>query len=281
MLAFGVKLAIRVYERLYPDTLTVRKMQQARSKEAPALSGTMADCEVDENNVLTKRIRRELQESDLRDLKLVQFLVPSEMIGNLTKAAILEYDLLREAAMQKVFFELWKNDQIISVPEVLEGSDEKELRMEFVPWPRLSESPRSRIRLAVPELLRFLVMSIVNGNVVHGDISPFNVLLNPYDSRMYIIDYGLSSVSPALLTPNKNPAITISDAWHNEGFQFTLQWWDKQTWIDPSADSAVDACFVRSMMSLTYIACNCKYQVTSADGAMLDRLKAVKLQPKD
>lgn len=275
MLASAAAFGLSIFERLTPEGFTTRKIRQARAGAQPPMAGTIADCEVDEEkSVLTKRVRREQEEKDLRELRLISTLIPSQIIQGWAAAASQEYDLVHEAQQQRRFHARWLQDPIIRVPRVLDVSNAGGLRMEYVPWPRFADSPLELGRAAIPHIFRFLIGSIVSDNVVHGDISPNNVLLEPGgQGGVCVVDFGLTSNAPCLPAPTKEPALTISDAWRTPGFCFTEEWWSAHTWLDPQGDSDVDGCFVRSLLSLTHMACLCDYIAEDGHAQLLDEIE--------
>jgi hypothetical protein len=262
----------RVLARWCPETFVSRKMNQAdESKACPyssdRLSGTMATCEVS-GTVLTKRLRREFLDSDRRDLGFVSMLVSSATIsGWAADSARLEGDLLNEALMQNRFADAWRDSLNVHIPEVFDNqSDQYVISMQYVPWPRLGEHKEPL--KAVDMVARFFFRSISEFNLLHGDISVTNVLVDPDDDgNVAILDFGLSRVlsdeeAKDLLKVRRQSmtSVVLLGSWAQAGFTFNEECWSRVIWPAVSGgcqdnEATSDGTFVRSLVSLTRMAC--------------------------
>jgi serine/threonine protein kinase len=262
----------RFLARWCPETFVSRKMNQAEEfKNCPyssdRLSGTMATCDV-LGNVLKKRLRNEFLETDKRDLFLISLLVSSAAIKQwAVDSARLEGDFLNEAHMQSLFANAWRHSLYVYIPEVYnEQSNRHVIAMAYVPWPRLGEHKQPS--KAVEMVARFFFRSISEFHLLHGDISVTNVLVDPDDDgRVAILDFGLSRVLSGVeavdllrVRRNSTTSVLLLGAWSQNGFTFSEDLWSDVIWPAVSAGSedkeaTSDGTFVRSLVSLTRMAC--------------------------
>ena len=260
--------SLRFYERWQPDAIINRKLKQAKSNNFKILSGTIADCIIsDDRKLITKQIRHNQKEADIKDLYLIGQIVGNSVISSWTDAAMLEYDLIHEACIQEEFYQLWCNSSLIKIPKVKTFTEDS-IVMEFYDWPRLADiiNDKELFEKAVKTSAFFFFTSINKGGLVHGDISLFNILVDPNSTigTICVIDYGMThrlSVEEkdnlTKITDVKNlqgEPSKIFDAWNTEGFQFSWDWWESLNLIERKS-SDISGVFVRSVLSLTRIAC--------------------------
>jgi len=132
-------LPIQIYERWQPEAFCNRKIKQSKSNEFDKLKGTIADCKISKNRkFITKRIRQENKEQDLKQLTLIGMVSVYPAMESWTEASILEYDSEHEAMVQKKFYKLWKNSDIIKIPKV-KSFTEDSIKMQYIDWPRLGD----------------------------------------------------------------------------------------------------------------------------------------------
>jgi hypothetical protein len=266
-----------------PHTFVSRKLNQAdESKLCPyssnPLEGTVATCELD-GAIIYKRLRTEFTERDARDLRMLAMIVKSPIIsGWAMDSARYEYDLLHEADMQEAFWEAWQNDSRMSIPKVHRSlSSATVLAMDFVPWERLENTlTKEHVAAAVLTVARFFFYSIAKHHLLHGDISTTNVLVNPNSlGHVSILDFGLSRClaegeAEALLRIRQisHTSRLILGSWNKDGHLFNDNEWTMT--LLPAilgghcdADATIDGTFVRSLVSLTRMACHVGLQVPS------------------
>ena len=263
-----LNLSLRFYERWQPDAIINRKLKQAKSNDFEKLSGTIADCQISKDRkFITKKIRHDQKEKDISDLYLIGQIVGSSVVNTWTDAAMLEYDLVHEACIQEEFYQLWKNSDIIKIPKVKSFTDDS-IVMEFVDWPRLADvlNNKELFENAVKSTAYFFYNSINRGNIVHGDISLFNILVDPKskNGRICVIDYGMTCRLESKDVNNLNNITEVDnlkgdpskifDAWSTEGFQFSWEWWEELNLMEKKS-SDISGVFIRSVVSLTRIAC--------------------------
>jgi hypothetical protein len=258
-------LPIQIYERWQPEAFCNRKIKQSKSNEFDKLKGTIADCKISKNRkFITKRIRQENKEHDLNQLKLLGLMPGYPVMESWTKASILEYDSEHEAMVQKKFYKLWKNSDIIKIPKV-KSFTEDSIKMENFEWPRLGDiiDNKELFENAVKSTAFFFFYSIKKWGLVHGDISVFNILVDPESTngRICVIDYGMTG---ELNTEDLNkikeidnltgyPAL-MAEAWNKEGFQFSMEWWSKINLLEIHSNN-ISGVYARSLISLTKLAC--------------------------
>jgi hypothetical protein len=258
-------LPLQIYERWQPDALINRKLKQGRCNDFDKLSGTIADCKISKNRkFITKKIRQDKKENDINQLYIIGKIVGNSVVNSWTEAAILEYDCEHEASIQKKFYKLWKNSDIIKIPKV-KSFTEDSIKMEFVDCPRLADviDNTELFEKAVASTAFFFFNSINRAGLVHGDISLFNVLVDPKskNGRICVIDYGITcklknkDINNIKEDDNLDgDPSKISDAWNTEGFQFNWEWWEKLNLLERKS-SDISGVFIRSVVALTRIAC--------------------------
>jgi hypothetical protein len=137
--------------------------------------------------------------------------------------------------------------------------------MEFYDWPRLADviDNTELFEKAVVSTAFFFFNSINRAGLVHGDISLFNVLVDPKskNGRICVIDYGITcklknkDINNIKEDDNLDgDPSKISDAWNTEGFQFSWEWWEKLNLLERKS-SDISGVFIRSVVALTRIAC--------------------------
>ncbi len=259
-----------------PDNFTSRKLNQARGDivcpySSLPLQGTVAVCHLLPEGWLRKELRAERAKRDRQELQIVAKLASSSSVARWAQeAALYEYDLLHEARMQRLFRQAWQGDMGIVVPMIdAERSDHSVIVMRYIPWKRLCDA--GPCSLAVAAAARFFFTSIREHHLLHGDMSETNLLVDPEDPRrVCVLDYGLSRRLSAeeaheLLTVRPQSPISreLLGTWLDPGLAgtaFTPEAWDTRWWPlvlrgGRDGEASGDGVFVRSLVSLTRMAC--------------------------
>lgn len=279
MLQVAQNFALSMMKRWSPDTFVSRKLNQADDEVVCGYSfhpmeGTVAVCER-KGETVVKRLRPDLAESDRRELALVvKMMGEGSTVGSWAADAMrYEHDLVHEARMQQLFCDAWASDFYIHVPVVLPSSSSAtQLVSQYFAWPRLLDFPPecpSR-SAALRSVARFFFESLRDKGLLHGDISETNVLVNPHmPQQVCVLDFGLSKrvsteETKALLEvrPDSAASVEVLGRWKRPEADWSPTAW--QEVVLPAAllgqgegpEHCKNGCFVRSLTSLTRMACS-------------------------
>ena len=258
-----------IYYKMMPDSICSRKMAQSNGRDFGKLSGTVATCTV-EHRRLVKRLRRDRLQKDVRHLSQIRSVVRDNTIRTWAKCALLEYDLEHEAKMQIRLYKHWKDSasRDILIPRV-HSSNADRIEMDYYEWPRLVDIPSTeKVPWCIDLLAHFFFTSLARFGILYGDISQFNTLVHIEKRRICVVDFGLvTQVSPDEISDIGKSVDqgTLGDqfycAWSQQGFQFTPEWWSNvQLW--DGQGTGVHGLYVRSLVSLTKLACDYRYVVS-------------------
>jgi serine/threonine protein kinase len=199
----------------------------------------------------------------------------AHVLNSWAECARLEFDLQSEFEFHQSFLVMWKDHASISVPTLIAGAlseDRKLLSMGYVAWPRWADvfvSDKDRARKAMTLVATFFFDSISKEGLVHGDISPFNVLVNREGPLcVCMIDYGLCRRMSAdeigqLVKYSKEKsksASMLSSVWSESGQVFGSRLWSSlQGCLMDDPFAKIDGVFVRSLLGMTRMACDVEY----------------------
>lgn len=97
---------------------------------------------------------------------------------------------------------LEKASKLISVPKVIKSDEKtKEIEMEFIPGRVLSNfigEMSEKEQSLVCEEIGEEISKLHKANIIHGDLTPSNMIISNKDKKIYFIDFGLSYISPKI-----------------------------------------------------------------------------------
>ena len=100
---------------------------------------------------------------------------------------------LRKQRTKKEARLLNKASTIIPVPKIIKSDlDSNTLELEFIPGLVLSESLDSlKNAKAICKQIGISLAKLHDNNIIHGDLTTSNMILNKKDNKIYFIDFGL------------------------------------------------------------------------------------------
>ena len=268
------------------------KIAQFNNKERSYLSleGSVGVCTIN-GNYIDKEIKDlERINNSAKKINIASTIVYSlnKSSGNVIKylgeQILKEGDLNHEFKLQTKFFEIWNKNTNIYVPKPISIKNNV-LRMEYFKndtWKCIEEIENSKEKWKGFLLLKEFFFTSFNKNLLHGDISPFNTLINIEQNKVKIcvLDYGLSSeISKKQLegfnemtvnSPHQFADELLKKWWKNENInpnQYTDEWLQKlkknfdlnvifsQKQLPPESETLqLLAMFVRSILNLSNMA---------------------------
>ena len=113
------------------------------------------------------------------------------LLEHLKLMLLRECDYPLEAENQQIFYQLFKEDEEISVPEVVNYND-RALVSRWAAGRLLSESPDSADRWFVGTYLTFILKSLKQLGMIHTDPHPGNFIITAVNNKreLTVLDYG-------------------------------------------------------------------------------------------
>lgn len=90
---------------------------------------------------------------------------------------------------------LAKASDVIPVPRVFQLDNQTKIKMEFIKGKKVADIlDKLKNRLEVCNQIGKNLAILHNNNIIHGDLTTSNMILNKKDNKLYFIDFGLSYI---------------------------------------------------------------------------------------